>query len=340
MKKSTVILLLAIILLLPLVASCASADRKDTSDLGLNLKICQEHDGWVYYSDLSSGQLYKIKPSGDEQTEISGVITYSFIINGDRIYYTTENDRALYSCKTDGSDQTFLCDKRYRMWPTHKVYVVEGSIYSIPKYNALFKMKTDGTELTQLTRPIKPITDFCFSDDWIYYVVQDYGECSYNLYRMRTDGTQITRLTQEDCTAIDYHVGFYNDDWIYYGDELGTSIYKVRFDGSDKQKITDRSFTQSRFLKVIGDWVYYVNGGDNSGLYKVKTDGSERTRITDVIPDTQFVSVWDNWLIYMDRSEDRATAHMIRVDDSHNTHALIDEILIDSMPDFEIRKYE
>lgn len=330
-KKRIIMLLLTVVLLIPIAVSCARADDTQTSDLGLGLSTYQEYDGWIYYSDLSSGQLYKMKPDGDERTEISGVQTFNFVINEDRIYYTAENERALYSSNTDGSDKTFICEKRFRMWPTHKMYVVDDWIYCIPKYNVLCKMKTDGTQLTWLTQPINPITDFCISGEWVYYIVQDYGESRYHLYRMHTDGTQKTQLTQDTCGSRGMD---FDENWIYYVDSEG-GIYKQDFYISEPIKLVDCD--RCSFLKVIGDCVYY---NDDLAFYKVKTDGSERTKITNVVPDSRFVDVWDNWLIYIDRSKDRAIAHMIRVGNSHKTDALIDKILADSTPDLEIRKYE
>lgn len=328
-KKRIIILLLAVVLLIPMVVSCTPVDDTQTSDLGRGFWPFQKHDGWIYYS--ASDKLYKIKPNGDEKTEISGVEVMNFVIYEDRIYYTADNERALYSSNTDGSDQTFLCEKRFRMWPTHKLYVVDDWIYCIPKYNVLCKMKTDGTQLTWLTQPINPITDFFISGEWIYYIVQDYGECRYHLYRMHTDGTQKTKLTQDTCGSRGMD---FDENWIYYVDSEG-GIYKQDFYISEPIKLIDCD--RCSFLKVIGDWVYY---NEDSAFYKVKTDGSERTKITDVIPDARFVDVWDNWLIYMDRSKNHAIAHMIRVGYSHKTDALIDKILADSTPDLEIRKYE
>lgn len=334
-KKRIIILLLTVVLLILTVVSCTPADDTQTSDLGRGFWPFKKHDGWIYYS--ASDKLYKIKPNGDEKTEISDIEVMNFVIYEDRIYYTEDNEGVIYSCKTDGSDQTFICEKQRTPLPDRSLDVVDGWIYFINRFHTLYKIRTDGTDLTQLTD--EWVWDFSIDGEWLYYSTLE-NNYFYQLYRMRTDGTHNTQLTQENCGAADFDAGTYYDDWLYYVDEPGTSIYKVRFDGSDKEKITDRDRFSSLFFKVIGDWVYYVNGGENSGLYKVKTDGSEHTKITDVIPDARFVDVWDNWLIYMDRSKDRAIAHMIRVGYSHKSDALIDQILADSMPDLEIRKYE
>ena len=63
-------------------------------------------------------------------------------------------------------------------------------------------------------------------------------------------------------------------DWIYYRNSSdGYKLYKVKTDGSGREKINDDS---SWFINVVGDWIYYVNADDGYKLYKVKTDGSGR----------------------------------------------------------------
>ena len=151
-----------------------------------------------------------------------------------------------------------------------------------------------------------------------------------HLYRMRTDGTQDTKLTQETSRySIDY-----DDGWIYYMDIEGKGLYRQSFDGSQKHKLADCN--DGYYVKVIGGFIYYIDGGGDKGLYKVKTDGKWRVKINDDTPPPEYFDIWDNWLLYM--GDDYLG--MIRVNDSEKTDALIEDILADTLPGVEIRRYE
>ena len=59
-------------------------------------------------------------------------------------------------------------------------------------------------------------------------------------------------------------------DWIHYVNGLeDNKIYKIRIDGTQKQKVCD---DHAGYLNVIDDWIYYVKGFDK--LYKIRTDGT------------------------------------------------------------------
>ncbi len=62
------------------------------------------------------------------------------------------------------------------------------------------------------------------------------------------------------------------DDYIYYVQKL-SRIMKVKTDGTDSQVIFESSGLQIvQCLNVIGDTIYYINGG----IWSIKTDGTNR----------------------------------------------------------------
>lgn len=129
-KKRIIMLLLAVVLLILTVVSCTPADDTQSSDLGLYFKTYQKHDGWIYYCDLSSGQLCKIRSNGEEQTEIGDVKTISFAIYEDRIYYIDMGkERNICSIKMDGSQKTNIHEKMTSDWPLTKLDVYDGWVY-------------------------------------------------------------------------------------------------------------------------------------------------------------------------------------------------------------------
>jgi hypothetical protein len=301
----------------------------ETSNLGLAALCYQVHDGWVYYSGILGGKIYKIRPNGKEKAEIDDLAAYNFVVYDDRIYYSTAGN-ALYSCNTDGGDKTFLS-----VISGSPFEVAGGWIYFRQGNYDLYKVKTDGSELTHL---MDKVWDFSVDEEWIYYTDIEFKEeyeVFFNLYRIRTDGTQKEKLTEKSCSAVDYNSG-----WIYYIDGPGTSVHRVRPDGSDNQKLIDCNSYNRSFFKVIGDWVYFMNGGDKPGLYKVKTDGSGRTMINNDLPDSRTVSILDIWLVYINYYSDRLNISMVRIGESHDTDTLVEEILKNMLKDFEVRKYE
>ena len=327
MNRRIIVFLMAFIMLLFIAPSCSPADKTLTSDYFLWYSAYQKHGGWIYYSDLSNAQLYKIRPNGEELTEISGVKTRNFEIYKDRIYYINNDDNSrIYRINTDGTEKTDLTGDKYIPYiKAFKFYIVDDWIYFIYA-KAIRKMKTDGTELTELTAFELSCFDFSISGDWIYFTARSPENMDRDhLYRMRNNGSEKTIVAQKCGHIIDY-----DEKWVYYTDVNGDGIYRQSLDGSQKQKVTNGGL----IIKVIGEWLYFINSGESSGLYRIKTDGGEHKKISDNT--LIFIDVWDNWAL----CEGVDYIQMIRIDDSHKTDALIREILENSLPDIKIYWYE
>ena len=147
-------------------------------------------------------------------------------------------------------------------------------------------------------------------------------------------------------------------DWIYYPNASdGFKLYKMRLDGTEKQKITDET---ASCINVIGDWIYYMNGfssdptnnslckirTDGTGrselcdhvyndiivvnewiyytsfvdmcIYKIKTDGTDKTKLSDDADFPTCVNVKDGWVYYSNFSDNRCIYKM-RTDGSERT---------------------
>ncbi|MCL2488020.1 MAG: DUF5050 domain-containing protein [Oscillospiraceae bacterium] len=85
-------------------------------------------------------------------------------------------------------------------------------------------------------------------------------------------------------------------DWIYYsnGRDEGR-LYRMKADGSDKQKINN---DHSLYINVVGDWIYYCNRSDGYGgsLYRIKIDGSSRQQVS--YGGCSYINVVDDWIYY------------------------------------------
>jgi len=319
--------MITVILVICIVTACSSINSdlsqedegrenyKFISNLKLEPLRYQVSDGWVYFSEYGGSPIFRFRRDSEEVFEVAGKVVDDFILDKDRIYYFERDELAIFSCKTDGTNQKYIT-KRPMLAPYDERMEVQGGwLYLSTGPFELSKVRMDGSGLEMVTNGIK---DYSIDDEWIYYTKADYDGHNwlYGLSRMRTDGTQYEQLIQENCFAVDYDL-----EWMYYIDESGTGIYREKKDHSEKEKLIDCLIDRSRFFKVIGDWIYYLDGG----LHKIRTDGTERTAITDYTTGKGMCDIWDNWMIYFDIKYQKKV--MVRVDDVFKTDDLVEKTL-------------
>lgn len=392
MKAKHIILYsLIIILLIPIAFSCVPKDDVLTSDLGVARSNLVNSDGWAYYRNAAG--VYKIRPDGTDKTLVLDIPPLLWQVYEDRIYYIPfenidgiympheaygmylsleeEDDDiyySIYSCSTDGSDNEFICETPLTVpsGTRMRMNVAYGWIYlglerdgKVGNYD-LYRINVDGTGMTMVNPAEEYFFDYSIDDDgWIYYLTagEFEDEKGLQLWRMHHDGKIKQQVMQDIGWVIDYSKSeiFYTE----VDDDYVGNIYAISFFGSDKRKVVECEALFS-FLKVIGDWVYYIDTGENPGVYKVKTDGSERTRIS-ILSGLEYTHlvVIDNWLTYL--SIDREYLEMIRISDMYETDDLLDQIHEDQLENalstfdaddpfyqwhidryytFEVRKYE
>lgn len=81
-------------------------------------------------------------------------------------------------------------------------------------------------------------------------------------------------------------------NWIYFSGN-DSAIYKMRKDGSELQRIYDGAAVS---LNVVGEWLYFADGGSNGGIYKIKIDGTEKTKLSDATSYKVYVD--GEWIYY------------------------------------------
>lgn len=97
---------------------------------------------------------------------------------------------------------------------------------------------------------------------------------------MRTNGSGKVKVSDEEFSLRDY--GYpeicFTDDWIYFFSKKNNGeLYKVRYDGTNKQQISND--INSFYYQIAGDWIYYSNLNTKAHLYKVKTDGTVKKEL-------------------------------------------------------------
>jgi hypothetical protein len=98
------------------------------------------------------------------------------------------------------------------------------------------------------------------------------------------------------------------DEWVYYMNIRDYGLYRMKTDGSGRQKLND---DESWFIDVAGDWVYYSNDSDEGKLYRMKTDGSGRQRLGD--DRCIEVDAAGDWIYYVIEGYRIADARLYRV---------------------------
>lgn len=293
-----------------------------------------EHDGFIYYSEFgkfSCEGFYRIRIDGTQKEKLCDCTPEMFCIYEDRIY-VHPIDGGFLSLNLDGSD---IKDCNFRLGYLYRLFA-EGDRLYMRSSEGIYSVKPDTKEIKKLSESNQEFVDLSVSGGYIYYIRHIFDEdWGMYLFRMKTDGTGLTKLTQSGCMSIDY-----DDEWIYYIDQSGKGIYKMKMDGSDNQKLTDCDSVKTNFFKVFGDWVYYENNGDEYGLYKVNTKSGQSIKVLETHMNS-CVGMGGNWLINVyndfDKTPYETIYQLIRVGDIETTDDIIKKILEDMQGDIEIQ---
>ncbi len=283
-----------------------------SSNLAMLGNVSSQGD-WVYYSNINvDGYLYRMRNDGsDRQLLTKGIITQINVI-GEWIYYYDSYGvtRGIYKIKTDGTCKTQIFHLSVS-W----MMVIDDIIYYVPYSDGdtLCKMKTDGTEITELLDSNVQTPSISIIGDWIYYI----NKSSSRPYKLRTDGTGHQKVSQAINSAIsvfgegqyvflEHSEGFYRlntltDELInfksqgqaakqtynycggkiyyseseYYGvkDEYSNNICVMEENGENCKTVAFIRIGSN--MSVTNGWIYFMNYYDNSYLYRIRTDGTD-----------------------------------------------------------------
>lgn len=155
---------------------------------------------------------------------------------------------------------------------------------------AMYKMRLDGSEKTQLTdvdcRSIGVI------DGYIYYATVGSSGICENINRMTVDGTQNTTIYNgmfEDMAIVDGRIYFKNSL-----DHL--KLYSIALDGTDSR--CEGDISSLFYITFWGGKMYWANDDDGRCLYCANYDGSEATKLTTSAVDS--ITAADGWILYHD----------------------------------------
>lgn len=207
------------------------------------------------------------------------------VLDNDFIYYlntSEETGDVIYKVRTDGADETKVYEGDINSLKEN-----DGEIYFIDGEGILNRLNESGTGVREINNgSITSVT--YFTEDYIICKAYKWN-LGGGLYRISKDTEDTEMIVSDMPSGFSYSSDsgiltyYYSplerviDDWIYYvNEEDGSSLYKVKVDGTNRTRLN--SF-DSTIIDIIGDWLYYHNNSDMSKVYRVKIDGSENSKV-------------------------------------------------------------
>ncbi len=197
--------------------------------------------------------------------------------------------------------------------------------------NPIYKVKTDGTSLTEIFNTKKGVpTCLNVVGDWIYYKIEVAQSPEHgNLYRIKTDGTNEQRLN-DDNWKCKYLIVV--NDWIYFSryygetesDNTKLEICRMKTNGSSLQVLIDNS---NWLFWVADEWIYYVSEDQNGmyAIYKMKLNGNDKQLLLDDLSNPVVPKFHDGWVYFQDDnhfSEEPISTYRIRSDGTGSPETL------------------
>lgn len=167
----------------------------------------------------------------------------------------------------------FVCENTYSIY--------DGWIYtmSFPEdggYGLLAKMRTDGTEYTELTLIGAPY--YINVDGEYIYMILVTEEGSTKAYRCRLGGNDLKKLTESNVWYLQLE-----GDYLYYNkfdneNSKTKGFYRCKKDGTEETLIFDKEIYYSY---VIGDNIYYQDDKDGETIHRYNIETEEDEKITE-----------------------------------------------------------
>ena len=278
-----------------------------------------------------------------EQTPENTAIATPMLPAADEwVYYPSRSWEGLYRAKLDGAQMEKVdvvtgtgrddLKDNYGVW---QVEIQDDWVYyslviynnnpeiEVPQANYIFRMKTNGTELTKLHEKYSSRIGipFCVEEDWIYWMERD------GVYKMHLDGSEKTTVHEMSVTwkrALAVH-----DGQVYYAGTVPKAEYPNRTRAifqSDLAGASNAVFldTDNKGVEQIAfdayaneDWLYFhtwdviAMTGDRSRaeaiLQRIHTGTGERRELLKMEYEqaSHFAGGWivaDGWIYYLDNN--------------------------------------
>jgi ABC-type transport system involved in multi-copper enzyme maturation permease subunit len=302
------------------------AEGEDLSGDGMNFGDISQSGEQIFL--VEKNRLYTINIDWTNRKEVTDFPVSSIFLSGDWIYFTNDRDVSeLCKMRKDGTERTKLSEDNLAHFYVLDDYIVYSTKKTLAEFNdvkkealntdnaalesevgRLYRMKTDGSEKTELCKVSLEPGRILVSEEWIYF--EDYQK----LCGVRSDGSDYTVISESG------RLGFVEDEWFYFISVRNPEtrayndleIFRMKKDGSEKTFLSSVNRV-SNFCFDNG-WFYYVLHSEK-GLYRMKPDGSEREKLNN-INIWQFDGVVGNWMHITDYAGPR---YRVKLDGSVGT---------------------
>lgn len=205
------------------------------------------------------------------------------------VYYVNDNQTKLYkwNCTTQEEEQIYEDEK------ISQLNISENYIYYLDAKGNVIRLDLDGNDkkLIYENKSISFQNTCIVNNNCIYYAkYNEYGKETSSLIRMDLTGSEVKTLTEE-CNG---YVSLY-DNWLYYSSSIDGSIWKIKCDGTENQKIIDGKVTH--FL-VEDNAIYYVKAFQD--VFRSDLDGKQ----TDTLYHGEVLglNIYNNNIIILDKN--------------------------------------
>lgn len=150
--------------------------------------------------------------------------------------------------------------------------------------NTNMTMATNGMELSH--------------DNMIYYSKppQDVSAIAANEYELyKTQTGEEFQLVSSECAGV--YLNDYNGEWLYYISLHDNNIYKIKYDGSENQKVSDE---KCKSMRIRNGKIFFTKGEQSLKLCMMNIDGSSQKEIAKT--DNPLFNI-ENGLIYYWKSD-------------------------------------
>ncbi len=89
-----------------------------------------------------------------------------------------------------------------------------------------------------------------------------------------------------------------DDQWLYIQDPGKGGIYRMRYDLTDRIKLTD---DKSFYLNALDGWLYYCNFHEDMNIYRISADGKKRKRL--ISHKAEDLHLMGEWLFFVNAND-------------------------------------
>lgn len=242
-----------------------------TDETAYGINIIGEDVYYLCVNDPSNIAIKKVKTNGNELRTIKNVktsISKIYVVDGYIYYATNETQDGIAKLNIDGSKETVITASEISDFE-----VIDGKIYFSNKMGIMYKMNTNGGDLTKIELDFG-IKEFQIKENYIYYFDED-SKC---LCKVKDDGTD-KKVVSEYVNSPVFNI---TKNKIYFFDKENKKIASIDMNGGNYKEIVTVS-TNNTKINVIDDVIYYLDASTNESkiyqMYRVKTNGGKAKSI-------------------------------------------------------------